>query len=118
MQKEKSRTDTECMGEKGESIEGDKEGRKEAGKAGWEGEKKASEDVERDEKGARKVTGGSGGMLSSKVSSQWYQIAIPSTISCTTAVISHLVPTETFRLQLLSFFFFIPGLKFRRQLNL
>lgn len=50
------------------------------------------------------MTGGSGGMLSSEVSSQWDQIAIPSTISCTTAVISHLVPTETSRVQLLSVF--------------
>lgn len=38
-QKEKSRTDTECMGEKGASIEGDKD-RKEASKAGWEEKKK------------------------------------------------------------------------------
>lgn len=91
----------ECIGEKGARIEGDKKGRK----AGWERKKKKdSEDVERDEKGALKVMGGRGGMLSSEVSSHWYQIAIPSTIPSTTAVISHLVPTETSRLRLLSVF--------------
>lgn len=63
-QKEKSRTDTECKGEEGASIEGDKERRKEGRQAGRKKKKKkGSEDVKRDEKGALKVTGGSGGML-------------------------------------------------------
>lgn len=54
------------------------------------------------------MTGGREDMLSSEVSPQWYQIAVPSTIPSTTALITLLVPMETSRLGLL----LIPGLKF------